>query len=65
MKTTAKKVIGWILIPIGVLVAISSPFIFIVANARAELTVAAIGFLICFAGIWLLIWARNDRNISN
>jgi hypothetical protein len=62
---TIKKIIGWFLISFGLVVIISSFFIFYVPTAREQLTTIAIGLLICLAGVRILNWGRKGKRFSS
>ncbi len=65
MKTKFLKVVAWLLISLGVLVTISSEFIFKAPKGNDVLSVAAIGGLIFLIGISFLILAGKGGKISN
>lgn len=62
---TIKNVLGWFLISIGVLIAISSFFIFYVPTAREQLITIAIGLLIWLAGVRILNWGGKRKGLLN
>lgn len=65
MKAKLLKILAWLLISLGVLVTISSEFIFKAPKGNDVLLVALIGILILLIGIKFLTLARKIRKISN
>ena len=62
---TVKKVIGWFLVFLGLLLLVASPFSFYIPTTEDVMLQDAVGVFICLLGIWILIRAAKGKEISN